>query len=387
MCRRAAAPWVLAGLLVAAPLTAQDSPDLAGLEARLDALLNEASALDARVEAEREAYDRSTRASLEEPTERIVDGLRIRALPRDMDAAVDLFTTTWREAFQHRFGAPPAAMLDAGLGYYDHRGEWNPRVGEGRSNAYFVQVSTVVDDPRYQAERALGKALLHAAPVSVREWTADWNHAPRIGWLAIRRQLAAAPSTSAQACFDGDLPSCTATLGLRPKGWDKGHVVAAWYSPGVRRDVLARAHWIDPDTPPEDLSAAQAFLQWHDEFRMPAGDDVSPGRLVRRGGNRIRWELGPADAETRASLFLLAVDLGGAGAMDRLAALDPRAPLETALEAVAHRPVHELVSEWRAHLLAEVDPVDRRTPARSTLAWVGLLAVFAMTSTRWRVGR
>ncbi len=387
MCRRGVGPWVLAGLLMGAPLTAQEAPDLTGLEARLDALLAEARSLDTRVEAERDAYDRSTRSTLEEPTERIVDGLRIRALPRDMDAAVELFTTTWQEAFQPRFGTPPAAMLDAGLGYYDHRGEWNPRVGEGQANAYFVQVSTAVDDRRYQAERSLTQALLHSAPVSIREWTADWNHTPRSAWLAIRRQLAAAPSTSVQACFDGDLPSCTATLGLRPKGWDRSHVVAAWYSPEARRDVLARAGRIDADTLPEDVTAAVAFLRLENEFRMPSGDDVSPGRLVRRGGNRIRWELGPADAGTRASLFLLAVDLGGAGAMDRLAALDPRAPVETALAALAGRPVDELVSEWRDRLLAEVDPADRRTPARSTLAWVGLLAVFAMTSTRWRVGR
>ncbi|MEQ9569432.1 MAG: hypothetical protein RLN75_04520, partial [Longimicrobiales bacterium] len=200
-------PWVWAGLVVAVPLAAQDSPDVAALEAQLDALLERAEALEPRVDAEREAYERSTRATLAEPTQRTVDGLRIRALPRDIDAAVELFTTTWRRSFQPRFGTPPAAMLEAELGYYDHRGEWNPRVGEGPSSTYFVQVSTAVDDRRYQAERSLGHALLRSAPVSVREWTADWSHAPRSDWLAIRRQLAAAPSLSAQACFDGDLPS------------------------------------------------------------------------------------------------------------------------------------------------------------------------------------
>lgn len=389
MCRRGVGPWVWAGLLTAVPLAAQDPPDRAQLEERLDSLVEQVEALEPRVRAERAAVETSTRERLDEPVDRVVDGLRIRAVPRDLDAAVDLFTTTWQEAFEPRFGAPPATVLRARLGYYDHRGEWNPRIGEGETtNTHFVQVSTAVDDRRVQAERALTRALLHHAPASVREWLATWGFRPRLDWTSARRQLASTPSASATACFAGDGPSCIATLGLRPRGWDATHVVTAWYSPEARIDVLTR-HWGGyPENAPGVVEPAAAFLQVQREFTMPAGDDrITEERLVRPGGLRIRHDLGPASPETRASLWLLAVDLGGPDALDRLTALDPRTPVEEALEVMADRPLEALVDEWRRHLLADDDPADRRAPTRSTLAWVGLLALFAMTSTRWRVGR
>ena len=77
------------------------------LEARLDSLLDFAERIEPRVVAERERYEASTRETLDAPVRRVVGGLGVAALPRDIETASDLYESTWSEVFEPLFGAPP----------------------------------------------------------------------------------------------------------------------------------------------------------------------------------------------------------------------------------------------------------------------------------------
>lgn len=393
MCRRA---WSLALVvaLAADPGAAggqqdgpgarpDEAPGAAALEVRLDSLMARVHALAPRVEAEQAAHHASARTGMAEPVERVVEGLRIRALPRDVDAAAALFTNTWRAVFEPAFGPPSEGLADTPLAYYDHRGAWNPRIGEGGRLAHYVQVGEDAGDPEAQAVRALSTALLHRAPAAVTTWIRGFD--PRVDRRTVRRQLAAAPSVSAADCLEGDAPACLATLGLRPSGWTPADVVTAWYTPEMARNVVSRMRRVARDHPPEQVRPPEHFLRLQSEYAVPDDDAAGGERIVLLEGLQILHETGPSTEATRASFFLHAVESGGPHALERLGALDPRTPLEDVLTAVSGRSLAELATSWREGLVAHPDPPDGRAPARSTLAWVGLLALFSMTSTRWRL--
>lgn len=371
MCRRAQATGrALAWLaLTAIPVAAQNStsePPVEALERRMHLLLERIESLEPRAAAEGRDREASMRSSLEAPVERSVQGLRIRALPRDIDVASDLFVAAWEERFAPRFGAPPAALAEAPLAYYDHRGEWNPRFGEDGNPEHYVQAGNDTGDPVAQAVTAISGALLSNGPIRHRLWLNWEGFDPALDTRTVRRQLAAAPSVATTRCILGSIDACTAALGLRPKGWSQADVVAAWYSPEQRQ-------WVGD----------QPLLRHSQGVRMRADDgslqDVIPA------GTRIRHDLAPTTVATRSSLLLHALHLGGPDVLERFMALDPAVSIEAALESVAGQPLAEIVASWRDQLLADQAPGDRHLPTRSTLGWVGLVALFAMTSTRWRL--
>jgi hypothetical protein len=370
------------------------------LEARLDSLLDRIDGLDERVVAEREAYEASTRASLPEPVRREVDGLVIRALPHDIEVAVELFRSTWDESFAPFFGAPPAELGEVELGYYDHRGEWNPRIGEGLSWNHYVEVGNGVIDPRSGARRAVMTALLSRGPVSIADWLGQgWRlneeqdaagFDPRSGTLAARRQLAATRSVSNADCLAGEVPACAASLGLSPEGWSPEEVVRAWYDQetlaerfnGIRGFSRRRA--LDPSVPND---AADFFTYMRGGFRVPADATAEEAQILITAGTGVLYDAAPASAATRLTLFLYAMERGGEGAVDRWVELDREMPLERALESISGLSIDGLVSGWRERLTTHDRSENRRLPVRSALSWVALLGVLSMTSTRWRLGR
>ena len=399
------------------PATAQEGPTRAqeaaipeaeaipGLEARLDSLIEQIDGLEDRVVAEREAYEASLRASLPEPVRREVGGLVVRALPRDIDVAAELFRSTWEEAFEPFFGAPPAVMsevelYDVELGYYDHRGEWNPRIGEGLAWGQLVEVTNATPGARASARRAIMRALLSRGPSSIGEWVGQGGlleeeqevegFDPRSGMLAARRQLAATRSLSNADCLSGEVVACAASLGVRLEGWSPEEVVRSWYDQetlagrfnGIRG--FARRRALDPSVPND---AAEFFTYLRGGIRVPADATAEEARILVTAGTSLLYDAAPASASTRLTLLLHAIDRGGEGAVDRWLALDREMPLESALESISGLSVEPLVTSWRERLTTPDGSENRRLPVRSALSWVALLGILSMTSTRWRIGR
>ena len=375
------------------------------LEARLDSLLLWVDGLEERVVAEREAHEASTRASLPEPVRREVDGLVIRALPHDIEVAVGLFRSTWDESFAPFFGAPPAELgevelYDVELGYYDHRGEWNPRIGEGLAWGHLVEVTNAMPDARASARRAIMRVLLSRGPSSIREWVGQGGllrenqdaagFDPRSGILAARRQLAATRSASNAECLAGEVVACAVSLGLVLEGWSPEEVVRAWYDQetlgerfnGIRGFSRRRA--LDPSVPND---AADFFTYMRGGIRVPADATAEDARILITAGTGLVYDAAPASAPTRLTLLLYAIDRGGEGAVDRWFALDRAMPLEPALESISGLSVEPLVAGWRERMTTGDRSENRRLPVRSALSWVALLGILSMTSTRWRIGR
>ena len=370
------------------------------LEARLDSLIGHIDGLDDRVVAEREAHEASLRASLPEPVRREVDGLVVQALPRDIEFATELFRSTWEEAFSPVFGPPPAEMAHVVLGYYDHRGGWNPRVGEGLVGDHFVQATNALPGARANARRAVMRGLLSRGPASVAEWVGQAGlreeeedpegFDPGSGALAARRQLAATRSESNADCLSGEVVACAVSLAVRPEGWSPEEVVRSWYDQetlaggfaGIRGFSRRRA--LDPSVPND---AADFFTYQRGGIRVPADATAEEARIVVPAGTGLLYDAAPANASTRLTLLAHAIDRGGDGAMDRWLTLDREMPLEPALESISGLSLESLVASWRDWLTMGDRSENRRLPVRSALSWVALLGVLSMTSTRWRLGR
>jgi hypothetical protein len=91
-------------------------------------------------------------------------------------------------------------------------------------------------------------------------------------------------------------------------------------------------------------------------------------------------------ADTRASLFLHALELGGADAYARL--LDDAPDVATRLAHAANRPIDELLISWR-HAVQEARPRVLAGVIQDGLwavLWLTGLSFLAMRSTRWRLG-
>ncbi|MBT8337150.1 MAG: hypothetical protein KJO11_11140 [Gemmatimonadetes bacterium] len=359
------------------------------LERRLDSLLVVSEHWAGRAREERIALGASVETELPAPVTRTAGGLTIRALPRDMEAAVDLFTRTWSEHFAPVMGPPPQAIRDLPLTYYDARGPWNPLIGENRGSQWPVIVEPGVD-PKARARTAFSAALVSSGPGSVARWSEFSGFDPKDDPLRARRQLSAVASRSARECFRGDRDACTVTLGLRPDGWTDEDVVRAWYEPGQLRELLVRRRRIGRSTDLGGLDAADVLI-----MARRASVDSEAGETARalywQGSEQVILHMyAPADRDTRASLLRVALRLGGGHeAVKRWMALPAETPLEEALEEIAGRSLPAVIEAWYAQIVGNGDsqtPNDS-VPTRSTLAWIGILSAFAMTSTRWRIGR
>ena len=366
----------------------ESSPNpVAALERHLDSLLVEADRWEARAEEERAALESSLETELERPIVQRVDGLTIRALPRDMAAAAELFTETWAEHFAPVLGPPPEALADQQLTYYDARGPWNPLIGKNRAGSWPVIVEHGTD-PRARARQVVSEALIGAGPRSMALWSEFSGFDPSIDPLHVRRQLSAVPSRSAPLCFRGDLDACAVTLGLKPRGWTDEQVVRAWYEPLQLHELLVRRRAIGQSVEAEHLDAADHLI-----MRRRSSVDAADSEAVRSSywldfEQIILHTYTPADRGSRSSLLRLALQLGGVdAALERWMALPIDTPLEDAIEVIADRPLEGVVAAWYSEVIGSADePVQRDSaPTRSTLAWIGILSAFAMTSTRWRV--
>jgi len=181
-------------------------------------------------------------------------------------------------------------------------------------------------------------------------------------------ELATAPWEVVKLCRGGDLEACGRALALETAA----DTVSLWYTAEEQRRAVERSGgswWLSIRTSPEyggcldgDAAACSAFLNEH------------------------RWIIGePLSATARESILRVALEVGGEGALGRLAR--SAAPTMVArLSVAAEVPSDSLIARWRERILAAAPAQVILTGATggTALVWVLLSAFLALRSTRWR---
>ncbi|HEY6807374.1 MAG TPA: hypothetical protein VI160_01200 [Gemmatimonadales bacterium] len=184
--------------------------------------------------------------------------------------------------------------------------------------------------------------------------------------------LVTAPSVAARGCLQGVPADCRTALELPP---DTLFYLTA-YDAGERRLAVSHARQSAMLDPPEQLTYAHCVRDGEDgacrDFLRLLGTDQVPRPL-------------PDDA--RQLLVSAALALGGPGAYDRLVA-DTLASIPDRIAAAAGAPLDAVITRWRSDVL-RARPAPPSVPLADgllALAWIGVLAGGALTSTRWRLG-
>lgn len=181
-------------------------------------------------------------------------------------------------------------------------------------------------------------------------------------------ELATAPWEAVKLCRASDLEACGRVLGLEAAD----DTVSLWYTAEEQRRAVEQSGgswWMSVRTSPDytgcldgDAAACSAFLNEH------------------------RWIIGePLSATARESLLRVALEVGGDGALGRLASSGTRS-MGARLSAAAEIPRDSLIALWRERILAAAPAQVILTGATggTALVWVLLMTFLALRSTRWR---
>lgn len=188
----------------------------------------------------------------------------------------------------------------------------------------------------------------------------------RDDWRAIRFGLVSSPAAVARRCYAGDVRACSITLQVTPVS-DPVH---QWYDASDRQRLVKRT---------ENTALRIDGLETK---RCLEGNDVSCAVLLRKyppGALPV-----PTALQTRTTLTRLAIQLGGAGAVERMLEGD-RQPLER-LSAAARMPVDSLISRWQ-NSARTIRASSRDLSAEIVLGalfWSVALGALSLRSSRWR---
>lgn len=184
---------------------------------------------------------------------------------------------------------------------------------------------------------------------------------PRLLRERVYVHLVTSPYRLARSCQVGDVQACARAFGVeQPLNFP------AWFQPAERRRLVGSAGW-----GPMQRSC-------RDGGYIPACDSVllaAPEAVL----------LPLSDADSRASLLLTVLDLGGSEALARVDAARGT-PLPDRLAAGAGVPLDSLLRRWHASILASrPQPVTvRHRDAATAMFWFVVLIALALGSTRWR---
>jgi hypothetical protein len=361
----------LALLLGALPLAGQQ---VSGERERLRARVDSLAALRAQVEARIEAAQARRMADLERFTEPLdtqrVGPLTVISAPDQREVA-RIATEQALASFGAIAQASRAELdsivllielgeateaFDALARKPGHRRIWLPR---WRPAAWRADV----------VARTLGAVIAASLPADVHAWLGGGALIVR-GDDALRaayRDLVVHPSPAAQACRDGAPLRCADALGLTDPGprWER------WYAePQVVLWALQQS--------PNGAAARDA----HGACARALTVDACRPWIEMRGAPPV-----PLRTETRRTLLLHAVALGDADAWRRLTTDTTGTVLER-LVAAAGVPADALLGGWRADVLAARPPHAAGLGGSwlLTLFWLGVFTLFAVRSTRWRLG-
>lgn len=179
-------------------------------------------------------------------------------------------------------------------------------------------------------------------------------------WEIARTQMVRSPSASSRDCLNGSVPACARSLGL---GSERAAPVTSWYAPSDFR-------WISHVVSRDGDRARQRLITECDRGVVPSCEQMVATTPPGLAAAPL------ATVEVRSGLLLLALDIGGPEAIDRL--LSSSRPLPERLVVVAGVPVDSLISIWRARVVATPQgspPVSGFAIAASLIAAAALLAL------------
>jgi hypothetical protein len=182
-------------------------------------------------------------------------------------------------------------------------------------------------------------------------------------------ELVTAPWSAARACYTGDRTACRRALGLL----GRDDPILSWYDAADRRTLVRTfgySWW-------QRLGGAlyQRCVNGGPDADCEAALRALPAMAI----------VPPLSGTARLHLLETALELGGAGAYDRLLA-SARSSMETRLAEAAMVPGDSLIALWRGRALAARPTTVALRPsgAWAAVLWGTLLGVLALRSTRWR---
>jgi hypothetical protein len=364
---------VILGLVTAAPLAAQD---IAQLARRLDSVNHASIAVRDSLVAYRQAHP----ASYGEYTDSVVIGAgRVKILFNDELAAAARAGAAETEKHLADFGAAVnragpfvfSVVPDTATSPYEQRygGAISVRQHYAIDPANPNRTSTSNDarSIAFVITSAVSMALTSTAGSKITEWTHGAfaltpRLIPRIDWDGLRLSLVSSSSYLGKSCYLGDLRACARFLGLDSVA-DPARML--WDSTGRRLAVKYET---------EHFSRASRVAT---ERCLAGNDDACITVLT------IGFPAPLAGPYERGSVIIEALELGGAGAAERL--LTARGSAGEALAATANQPTDSVVAIWQRHL-------NNRTGSSalplvaviSSIAWIAVCVFLALRSSRWR---
>lgn len=362
----------------ATTVEAQSHPTTAELQARLDSL----RPLVARAKSELEARETRDERAAHEAAAAVarVDTLRVGLVTvvtpvEQADVARELFTDVWEASYSLVRRSPTLERSTFAFQWSDdlvpiHLG---PPDAQGRQHriepATWTRRARVEDEIR----EAIGVTLavdLGAGATAVGRW-AGANPWRARAMEEVYRRVATTQSRVTRSCLEGDTEACGSAMGLGPRPTPAP--LEEWYTAEERR-LLVTGLWrlATRRLEPSGWSAC-----------VGAADTAACDRLLVLEGSD--WT--PLDGTVRATLLAYALERGGEGAWERLLADPGMTPID-ALEHASGVPISELLSGWRARLVANRPDTYEGLAQRSgtTLVWTLFFAALALRSTRWRLG-
>lgn len=356
---RAAGALALAGLLVAAPVAGQSTPVYGAHVARLRAEHQRVLAIARAADLARPAGD-TVRAG----------ALTLIAPPPLAPLARASAPLAW-QLLEAKFGGQAGRVASVEI-ILQQRGI--PPVAPRAPNAQIRPVFVPPDAPSAVVAPILahiGATEVNAAQDSALrrwlQWAIDPRPQPPERYAEVYVELVTAPWTAVRSCYAGDVAACGRALGLA----DAADPLDSWYGREDRRRLVehAAATWGLRRLPESRACVVQGDAAACDAaLRTVPPEFVSP----------------PLSGVARGLLADVALELGGAGAYERLA--DGRGPIAARLAGAAGVSTDSLVRAWRARAFADApQPITlRRAGAWAAMVWAVTFACLGLRSTRWR---
>ncbi len=374
-------------------LSAQDRPLTP--DERAQTLQNAIEAFDRwQPIRERAAAHTAAEAAAEERRESVVnipfDTMKVGPFllmgdPEHLREAGEAVARVWPDFDAITGGTNPFWVEDYPLGYSRY-GQYGRPPGLDTHFTRWVEIRSGQD--RGPIVGALRQVL--AGPMAgdgYIEWSGQRALSPIEYPRQVVRNLLESPSPLAADCFqDRNIDACALVLDLdyaEPGPDREAWVLAVYPTAALRYEIVSGRR----------LLAQGALAQ---QRRIECSDAAVASRAQAGSGQDLActWMIAntwptqsqPLGAETRASLFRTALRLGGGTpALERIERLPEDASPRLVIEAAAQRPAEEVVSYWLDNLSA-ADGDSSHFPSRSGVFWAGALALFALRSTRWRLG-
>jgi hypothetical protein len=361
------------GLVTATPLAAQDVAQLAH---RLDSVNNASIA----VRDSLAAYRRAHPASYGDYTDSVVIAAgRVKILFNDEFAAAARAGAAETEKHLADFGAAVnragpfvfSVVPDTAASPYEetYGGAISVRQHYTNDPANPNRTSTSNDarSIAFVITAAVSMALTRTAESKITEWTHGAftltpGLIPKIDWDGLRLSLVSSASYLGKSCYLGDVRACVRFLGLDSVA-DPARML--WDSAGRRLAVKYET---------EHFSRASRVAT----ERCLAGNDDACITVLNIG-----FPAPLAGPYERGSVIIQALELGGAGAAERL--LTTRGSAAEALAATANLPADSVVAVWQRHLNDRTG--SSALPlivAISSVAWIVVCVFLALRSSRWR---